>query len=831
MIIEYLKLSGYRRLLPSNISSFEYSPSSPMQLIIGSNGSGKSSLLSELTPVPANHKQFIKGGYKEVVCRHESSVYVLKSTYNTGTGSHSFVKDGVELNDGGTFVIQSDLVKGHFGVTREIHNLMIGRLKFSGLSTAKRRELLTRMMPTDLSYAFKVFDKVKTHHRDQLGVIKHLLKRMTAELEDNPDPHEAAKLTEEMDRLVKQGETYFNERQSGVVTKIQSPEHLKQKLEAISKRASELLKFHPSIPTGYSVSSQSDLFKAVSETEAEIKANNDRITRLAEEVDVLDRTSPNRDIELDESQIQAMRDRVVVLDDEIAKETRALESLKTRLPLVDMSGVNHPESVLNDLVTSWVGLIQEFPDNTDSRFTPGKGNAAKEDLKSIRSRFGEVDRLQFAGAGRLARLKGCPTVSCPECKHTFAPGIDPNDIPLIESELEKLDAEGKELSAKITACEEYIEAFEDYGQLVRRYKHLQNESNVCFRPMWEFVDEHRAMFTNPQAWVLDITLWSDAMHSVIKLDKLKDNHLSLTNRLRYVDEIDRDAVGYQTRRRNEIETELRAISDRNLSLGRDRTGLRNALDSLTKQDNDLARLHAELSDTLTEAGLYTEKLRQDILEDRVKQNQVQVGLIQSRLSKIQVREALIADIRKEHERAKYQHMLLGVLVKSLSPTEGLIGKYLMGFMQNIVKMANAVISEVWTTPLEVLPSKTDDSGLDYYFPLNVGEGDNQPADIADGSSSQVDMVDFAFKLLIMKFLGVEHHPLYLDEFGRTFDEQHRENLIPFINRFLELGQFQQIFYISHYVSTHGAFNQAEICVMDSANVTLPTVYNKHVVIE
>jgi len=82
--------------------------------------------------------------------------------------------------------------------------------------------------------------------------------------------------------------------------------------------------------------------------------------------------------------------------------------------------------------------------------------------------------------------------------------------------------------------------------------------------------------------------------------------------------------------------------------------------------------------------------------------------------------------------------------------------------------------------------------------------------------------------VVMKFLKLHDMPLYLDEFGSTFDEQHRQNLIPFVNRMLELGQVEQIFFISHFNSTHGAFNQAEVCVLDPTNITVPKTYNQHV---
>ncbi|MFO5759773.1 hypothetical protein ACLBQR_30900, partial [Klebsiella pneumoniae] len=96
---------------------------------------------------------------------------------------------------------------------------------------------------------------------------------------------------------------------------------------------------------------------------------------------------------------------------------------------------------------------------------------------------------------------------------------------------------------------------------------------------------------------------------------------------------------------------------------------------------------------------------------------------------------------------------------------------------------------------------------------------------------QLEIVDFAFRMAILKFLHLDDMPLFLDEFSRTFDEQHRANAIPFINRLIENGIVNQVFFISHFESTHGAFNQAEFIVLDPANISTPEVFNKNLVLK
>ena len=66
MRIERLELFGYKRLMLANIQHFIYTPTSPYQLVLGTNGSGKSSILFELTPLPGHSSNYTKDGYKDI---------------------------------------------------------------------------------------------------------------------------------------------------------------------------------------------------------------------------------------------------------------------------------------------------------------------------------------------------------------------------------------------------------------------------------------------------------------------------------------------------------------------------------------------------------------------------------------------------------------------------------------------------------------------------------------------------------------------------------------------------------------------------------------------
>jgi len=172
MNITKLVLNNYKRLFLNDITNIEYTPTSVMQIILGQNGSGKSSLLEQLTPLPpVVKKEFRDGGYKEITISHNDQTYTLRSGLGTG---HSFVLEGTELNPGGTITSQLKLVEYHFGITPHIQQILLGKKQFTGMSFAERKKWVSDMSAIDYSYPIMVYTKLKQRHRDIVGGIKLL---------------------------------------------------------------------------------------------------------------------------------------------------------------------------------------------------------------------------------------------------------------------------------------------------------------------------------------------------------------------------------------------------------------------------------------------------------------------------------------------------------------------------------------------------------------------------------------------------------------------------------------------------------------------------------
>lgn len=828
MFITKLVLEKYKRLLSSNVQRFEFTPTKTMQLIIGSNGAGKSSVLEELTPLPAHHSGFLKGGKKIFECLHQNKTYHLQSHYNGGSGHHSFICDGVEFNKGGTFAVQRELVEQTFGITREIHELLTGQTSFTGLSTAKRREWLTRMTPVSLDFAFSQYNTFKTLQRDQQGVIKHLTKRMALENQDLPDEAERVTHKNAIQQLTDKLNRLFEIRNHDVQRVFSSDDEMQETLNRLIRRGKDLLVQYNQLPN-HSFDTETEHRDFVNQLLQKRDVEQSLLEQKVNEHETLVSQSPKRDDTLTEEAIKELRHQ---LDDyKQALTSIRIDPNQTVFPLVDLPIDRNPRQLLEQTYKEWITLAHNFPPNPDGEYTQDKGREVKEALESLKGRKHDLENKQLRLAQYVARVKGCESVVCPECSHSFKPGFTKNDAEKAESHLGVVVEQLESVNKDIQIHEEYIERFTDYLGFVRAFRRLVDNSDTSFKPLWDYCLEHRIMYTVPRDHKLGMLRWKEQMDLRLTAMELERNIELIEHRLRYVDAIDRDALSVLDQRRKTLESDIARQTHDVRVLNEDYQSARKTIIDTERLDQSLRNTIDEIEQFLVNVRRHGEYFFQDIVMEEVKQTQIELAQRQEVLSRFETRAGVLNDIQTQHEEAVVLQSDYALLTKAISPTDGLIGKQLMTFMQNITKLINAVISEIWTYPMEVLPSKIESEELDYKFPLNIKDGALMPPDISKGSSSQRDIIDFAFKPLVMKFLKLDNYPLYLDEFGSTFDEQHRHNLIPFINRMIENGQVQQVFFISHDAMVHGAFNQAEVCVLDPTNIAVPQRYNQHVSIQ
>jgi DNA repair exonuclease SbcCD ATPase subunit len=174
-----------------------------------------------------------------------------------------------------------------------------------------------------------------------------------------------------------------------------------------------------------------------------------------------------------------------------------------------------------------------------------------------------------------------------------------------------------------------------------------------------------------------------------------------------------------------------------------------------------------------------------------------------------------------------------ILVKELSPTEGLIAEGIFSFMRKFVFDMNRLIKLVWTYQLEIKPCALESEGslvLNYKFPIIVDKESSSRKDVSQGSSAMLEIFNLVFRIAAMKALGLGKFPLILDEFGKGFDHTHRSSIVNMLSTLVDLDQVDQIFVISHEFSQYTALGTSEVCALHEANIVLPAgmTYNKHI---
>lgn len=828
MHIKLVRLKRYKRLMRSNIQEFEWTPTKQLMIMIGSNGSGKSSIMDELSPLPSIHKNFVDKGEKEFHCYHNGSLYVLKSVYGHGTGKHSFIRNDEELNSGGTFKIQEELCLQEFNLTREFHDILTGRIKFTELSTAKRREILTKMSVVDLSYAFHVFGLLKQEHRSQKGTVDTITRRLVNENHDIPSDAEISMLKEENGVLSDRLNGLFLSRQPTNDQGFTSVDEAKVTLVQLVERAKKVLYSFPTGPEQLKAKNELEYLEEKRITMEQCAAIQAVVNRMAEELDSL-RGANTSDMEVSPEQLTNLKDEVSLVTERVNKSLVAFEATQVRFPIVNLDMSNNPENRLQGMFSRWFELTNTFPDNSEGYYSNAAINQAREDLKTLMAKRRELDRADQTASQRLARLKACDTVACPKCEHEFKPGVDETEGEKLETYLSQVRDLLVDTDLKIRSQEEYLEAAKDYSSHVHGFVQFMREYSD-FNLVWDYVASEQLMFRTPSAIKLDITQWHAKMKLYVELRRDQELSERLSRRLETLNEIDRDAVAYNRNRITALEHEMHAkyVEGQSMSLYLDR--IKHGEASIRAMNNEITSIVQGYGSWRKRAVQHVEWLLDKAYENEIKEVQIKLAEGTRRLNALEQRELSLKVLENEVENSREVQNDLNLLIKALSPNGGLLGEYLMGFMMGVTNLVNAYISEVWTYKMEVLPSKVEKEELDYNFPLNISDGAVIAPDISKGSDSQLEMVNFSFGQAMRKFLHLEDYPLFLDEFGRTFDEQHRDNLIPFIARLIENGNYQQVFYISHFASTHGAFNQAEYMVLDPTNITVPELYNKNAIL-
>lgn len=823
MRITRLELVGYTRVSLNNIEHLIYTPESIYQLILGTNGSGKSSILAELSPLPAHHSFYAKPhGLKDIRISFQGREYQLVSSFAHGkTGKHSFIVDGEDYNKGGTSEVQLALVEQHFSYTKELHELLTGQVSFTDMDNAQRRKWITALSTQDYGFALGLYKTLAGAARDAQGTVKHLKRRLG-------EGHEQLKALGSIDGLVDRAgmlrdelDTLLTERNPNA----RPADEMRRELSVMTDKVVGLAERVVNTVTQLraqrhaGITNFQMLESNTQHLEQESVAQRALTSRLTAEYSELEtavhgyRTSDGITPETIDTHLMEIRDQIDHARGELDPD------------LQDFGDADPVCVDLGNMLDQLVALFYRLPDNQDRRFSQQTVEDQRRRMAVVLEQCGRLDGLLLRINRRIAMIEQAADTTCPSCDYVWKEGVSQGELEELQGQrgvyaqqLETLTSERRVLQGALDEAQEVTALYNEFRTLRSHYPRLVK--------LWEHIALNRWHLEAPASHVQGIQQWARAAQAVRKVQGLERREAQLRDlaeqwsteggishlgqRMTQIME----AIERETIKQNKLRNE---VADAQAYLSRVRA-LDNLADQMGMLVDQIQRQYA---------GVY-DSLRNQEIRAVTHVHHNELGSIQRQLTEHQTLIGVVKDLEADFGHTSIARDALGLLATALSPTEGLIAEQLSGFINCLTSQLNSIIDSVWTHDMTVLPCGLDTGELDYRFPLKVHGRDTPVLDVKRGSKAQQEMINLAFRLTVMLYSGLERYPLFLDEPGEGFDEQHRTNLMSFIKHLMENNQHCQLFMISHYASNHGAFTMADVTVLDESNIAVAGEYNKHI---
>lgn len=832
MIIEKLELKGFQRMFYGEKMIFEITFTQPFQQILGSNGSGKSSLLEELSPLPANAAHYFPDGSKTIWLNDQKHKYVLKTIFSPKT-KHSFIKDGEELNETGVVSEQLKLIYEHFKLTPKIHQLQLGlkNALFTKMKGPERKDWMTLLNNVSYDYIIGVYNKAKKRHRDAVGTVNNLKRRLVSETTKLIDEKDAKRIANEVKRLHEELTVFIG----NVSPNIDPLETIKSRLERLLGDMDDLYRKTVSIHYRgrYALS-----YANISAIEGERVKLTTEIENLTQEIQRL--TQQHKEL-LDKAAVlkEAGEKGLNSVDAKIKEISDRLNELTLNLFFRHVfKNSKESERILDRIEPELLSIVSSIPNNEQYYFSKASLISLTEERDKL---FNEIRRgesyleKQRAALEHLEQHKRDGEVQCPACAHKWIPGYSVDKVSILQKNIETYSTGVEDRKIHLKKFEEKIAEIESYFRLYKAFLDIANHTPV-FKPLWDLIEQEETLRLNPSHITNLLVRLRNDLISCNDINRLNDDLANLSAIRAKAVALDSNDHQHIHSRIEEIEQQINTrtgqLTERKLFLNDTNSRLRLAQELLK-----LKELSEKKFDEIGQLQVHAiAAIRNEVTQEFIRKIQSELAVKEDILNQINLQKNLIYDIESQiEEQLKYQEAF-DVLLKELSPTEGLIAEGMLGFIRIFVRKMNRLIKKNWTFRLEILDCGMTDgttTELDYKFPLlsSVNGSNAKPVDdISDGSRGMQDIINFAFVAIASEYLGIQDQPFYLDEFASSFDDAHKHKATQLVGNLLDFYPFTQLFMISHDFSIHSGISNVEICVLNQDNIQIPThaEVNKHV---
>jgi hypothetical protein len=816
----------------------------PDQLYITDNFvvTHNSSLLRALSPLPAKKAIYHKRGVKELEIVHNGHNYILRSDFTDKDHIHSFVKDDVELNVSGLSTIQEDLVSRELGFTALTHELMFNRIHFSNMSKNERKNHVLNINPFDLSYFLDLHKKISSKIRECKNNIKMLHTRQ-GEMESKManksilesktlEKNKLVELKTILDKVIFTINQYINQFESS----LNNIEKSNVSLEEVKIKGHEIQNF---------------LLRTIG-IPKEIEVSESEIARLQDEIKTIEEQQLwhlIKEIESYDEQLSELKSSTTLSGTELEKKIKEYQkeliSLepKDRLPCLqeDMNIEDFKEfiTMLTPSIVSLKGhIVPKFIPMEKEYRVSNLIRILESSISGHTNLFKDIQNKQLQLKQELNESLSPPQdqTGCDRCE-LFKVNAQKTNL---------LNKERKELLKRLTQIEKRISYLETRLQLIRDYGTTYITPSRIYRDITTKIRQLRLF---EESWITT-TLTDTLLHQPNKVINILETVLLNTVNKNKKQQLEKelielistlDKIKHTSKTTKEF---LEKILDDKynqrrtlMAKIRNYTSQLNNLQYLLsikeerqKHIQDLTYLQKELSLKEQRAQIvatikYYKKMEEAciLVQQSIDQDLRTLDVFlteQNSLLDRYTKEIVPLLQQAEHEKELHEDLEL-----ALSPTSGIPHKYLVKSLNNYITTVNALINQVWCYPLVIQPvSETEE--LTFVFPIKVD--DVLVPDIAECSTGQRCMIDFAWNIAGIMGRKLQDYPLYLDEADDGLDVTHKQRFLELLKALIDNKIISQLLMVNHHALMSEGFSDSDVICLRDENIVVPEHANRHV---
>lgn len=852
MIIKKFIVSNFLPMSHAGPAYIEIDCESVINIIIGNNGSGKSSLLGEMNPFPAISTMYGKDGYKKAFIEDLGNEYIIESRFEGKSGIHCFIKNGVELNESHTSTVQTELCRSEFGLTDIIKKITSGRVSFCNASRVERKELLLACYPSNLLFVLNYHKQICSKLRSTKANL-NMLAGKKLELEEMRIPNESLELMEKMmaDYLA-----------------------TKQAVETL------LIQLDMDIAT---------------------ITNDEQYSPNAE---VLDLQEMSRGIELVDERVDVMRDAKWLF----TKPTKLHEEQLQSEYKHQIHNLQRLDGIIHDTLVEIDEIEALYDSDRNDRITKLKKLLSENTVEhtAIKNELGQFNpippKLDTLLSDELFELvyhiAGCDVIVPNEVEYAnLVDKLNSNNISkhLRQRDMEATNNELTSIQAKLASrkehgfrlnCELACPAREDNAtelkQLSERHAELidlltkqtdelhsadliinkyQTKVDTVKEYVPSLVKLERVLYElGPDVldYVLDtcssigIAIKQGTSNVITKLNTL-NRYCELSTKLSKLD-VDIEKLSHEINILEQAVKRVSAVSEHSITKHNDRIKQFNKereqtvdkkqviesklsnLDKLSKLETTFEGLQSKFKD-MCMPWLLNQKLTllsefKEYATLFLRELDIEIGTVRSELEKnknilIRLNDEIVPSL----EEVTKEHGRLSILERTLSPTTGIPHCHMVDFINNIIEVINEdCIKNAWSYPMKLIPLSTDNA-LTFDFKVKVNKG-KELNDIRMLSLGQAQFIDLAFNiaLYVVKELN-ERFALNLDEPESAMTDSHKVRIMELLATLMNSGDVQHMNLVSHNQVSYSLFQDTNIICLNPEGIVLPLEYNKNVTIK